>query len=198
MEKTSEHMPDIDLGIDIAVKEELTKAYAAHRKELIIFAARYGRTNAEAEEIVQTAFLNFWEGRNKYQPGTNIRALLYKIVKDLCVNHHRRDLRSDRALPILGEEPSFVQDFGVRSFPAPDARLQSLGDDDLHAAINGLFTTGYRILELVVFDGASYKEAAEEIGVRTGTIMSTFHKVRAKLRPILQRGVAGKSSKKAA
>src|SRR5689334_12892134 len=66
--------------------EELFKL---HFSELRDFAFRYVRTEADAEEIVQDAFLAVWIKRHSIAPRSTMRAYLFGAVRNRALHHSR-------------------------------------------------------------------------------------------------------------
>jgi len=54
---------------------------------LVIYATGYLTGEEQAREIVQEAFLKLWEKKGTLSPDTNIRAYMYAITRNLCLNH---------------------------------------------------------------------------------------------------------------
>src|SRR5918993_3004317 len=60
-----------------------------HLNDLYRTTVRMVRDRAEAEDLVQEVYLQAWKSYHKYEPGTNCRAWLYKILFNK-IDHHRR------------------------------------------------------------------------------------------------------------
>jgi RNA polymerase sigma-70 factor (ECF subfamily) len=98
---------------------DLEEAFRAHRRELHVHCYRMLASYDEAEDAVQEAYLRAWRGRAGFD-GTNLRAWLYAIATNVCIDAARRRAR-DR------KEVSWLT-------PYPDAVLDGAGPDALAEA----------------------------------------------------------------
>src|SRR5215212_5629248 len=114
-----------DEGSPMSTPETINEFEAAampHMNDLYRTARRTLGNQAEAEDVVQETYLQAWKSFHRFEPGTNIRAWLYKIMF-YVINHHRR--KSYR-LVTLKEEEEFV--FDTLTYEPPIA--QELRDED--------------------------------------------------------------------
>jgi RNA polymerase sigma-70 factor (ECF subfamily) len=145
-------------------------------------AARHLTRNAsDAEDLVQETYLRAYRGFARFQPGTNLRAWLHRILLNTFINDHRKR----RRLPelVLGEGG----DHRSRSWrmvegdPAPSAEdlvLAYMPDQVVQEAL-ALLPAQFRLAVLLAdVQGFSYKEIAELAGVPLGTVMSRLHRGR--------------------
>jgi RNA polymerase sigma-70 factor (ECF subfamily) len=142
-----------------------------HRSSLLAAALRMTGSRAEAEDLVQDAVLRAWTFWHRFEPGTNGRAWMHRILTNTFINGYRRRRRERE---ILGEIH--------RGAPRPAARLQAIpGEhlgDEVEAALSRLPGDFRRVLLLVDLEDRSYKDAAREIGCPVGTVMSRLHRAR--------------------
>ena len=131
---------------------------------------------AVAEDLVQETFLQAWKSFNRYEPGTNCRAWLYKILF-YVVRHHRRRWSRMRLRFDSEFEESIVADAPYEP-PVP----QDLTDEDVLAALGRIPEAHRELILLVDVEGFSYQEAADTLGVPIGTVMSRHSRGRARLR----------------
>jgi RNA polymerase sigma-70 factor (ECF subfamily) len=108
---------------------------------------------------------------DQYRPGTNLRAWLGQILRSVFLTQCRRDRREHRALGALECDPcSWLQ----REAAAP---AMALSPPPARALAS--LAAGYRdTVRLVDVEGLSYREAAEELGIPVGTVMSRLHRGR--------------------
>src|SRR6185369_16153343 len=79
-----------------ASKEEFESAALPHVNDLYRTAARVIGNRTEAEDLVQEAYLQAWKSFHRFEPGTNCRAWLFKILFHV-IQHHRRKWYSLRS-----------------------------------------------------------------------------------------------------
>ena len=78
--------------------EAFASAAQSHRRELEVYCYRMTGSFSEAEDLVQETFERAWRARDRYDPSSSMRAWLYKIAANLCIDHLRRVGRR-RVLP---------------------------------------------------------------------------------------------------
>lgn len=152
-------------------RAEFDREVLQHRGELFGSALRMTGSRAEAEDLVQEAVLRAWTFWHRFQPGTNGRAWMHRILVNTFINGYRRRRRERE---ILGE----IRQGGVR--PRTDGVElpgETLGDE-VSAALATLPEDFRRVLLLVDLDENSYRDAARALGCPIGTVMSRLHRAR--------------------
>jgi RNA polymerase sigma-70 factor (ECF subfamily) len=140
---------------------------------------RYARATATAEDIVQETMARALRFEAQYRPGTNLRAWVGQILRSVFLTQCRRHRREQRALSTLHYDPCAWPHTDLpaamgRLSPRPARALASLA-------------TGYQqVVRLVDLDGLSYREAARELDVPVGTVMSRLHRGRRLLAEMLR------------
>ena len=90
-------MNSYDLGVDIE------KLFEEQRGRLLAVSYRLTGHVDDAEEIVQEAFVKLWDIRETLDPARSMKALLYRIVRNLSLNYQRmkrRQAMEQAALPV--------------------------------------------------------------------------------------------------
>ena len=139
------------------------------------FAWSLCRNPADADDLVQETLTKAWTHRDKFQPGTNLRAWLFTILRNswyTAVSKHRRETPDEdgKMAATLISAPS--QDWSVELH-------------QLQAALNRLPPEHREALVMVGAAGLSYEEAAEISGCALGTIKSRVNRARNRLAQIM-------------
>ncbi len=145
---------------------------------LIPTLKRYARAlvhdDSLAEDLVQDTLVRGIERAESFEPGRSMRSWLLSILHNLFVDGARRAQAEHR------RDAAFAE---VERPVSGDPELAAyLGQ--VEAAFAGLPDTQRAVLHLVAVEGLSYQEAAEALGVATGTIMSRLARARATLREL--------------
>ena len=130
---------------------------------------------AAADDVVQDTIERALRFGDQYQRGTNLRAWAFQILFSVFVTRWRRRRRDRRAMENLGADPcAWTVPTG---FIAPDCGMGSL-TPSTRAKLDAL-PEGFRaVIVMVDLQDRSYREAAYELGVPVGTVMSRLHRAR--------------------
>jgi len=145
-----------------------------HLHDIFRTACRVLGDRDRAEDVTQEVYLQAWKSFHRFEPGTNCRAWLYKILFH-CVNHHRRKWFR---FPLLRETEEFLE----VNLPAPESIPEHLTDADILAALDTLPADFRSAVMLVDVEEFAYKDAAEILAVPIGTVMSRLSRGRKLLR----------------
>jgi len=151
-------------------------------------ALRFTKDPQDAEDLVQDTYARAFVSFHQFEPGTNLKAWLYRILGTTFINSYRKDQRrpqlSDGELEDwqIYEASSHTSDQG-RS--AEEVALDTIVDVDVKAALAAMPDEFRMAVYLADVEGFSYKEIAEVIGVPAGTVMSRLHRGRKLLRESL-------------
>lgn len=170
------------------------REYVYPEVPVLLRVARRMTANAQdAEDAVQEALLRAFRAIDRFD-GRHPRAWLLTILRNVVRNMYRRT----RPLVADSSEEMILQ------LPAtgPDGRngteervLDGVVETEIVEALLALSPAFREVVVLVDVDGLSYKEAAEALGVPTGTVMSRLHRARNKMRKRLERAGYGPSGR---
>lgn len=150
---------------------------------------RLTRNAEDAEDLVQETYLKAYKYYDKFQPGTNLKAWLFKILKNTFINGYRKrqnqPTKTDFA-DIEGSFESLVSEEAPQSIKSPEeVALDQVLDEDVQTALDGLRDDYRMVVLLVDLEGFSYKEAANILDVPVGTVMSRLYRGRRALEKTL-------------
>lgn len=155
-----------------AGRAEFDREVLRHQGELLGAAMRMTGSRAEAEDLVQEAVLRAWTFWERFQPGTNGRAWMHRILVNTFINGYRRRRREREILGEVRRDTRVDDAGGRRGVPG-----EGLGDE-VSAALSLLPDEFRQVLVLVDLDERSYKDAARALGCPIGTVMSRLHRAR--------------------
>jgi RNA polymerase sigma-70 factor (ECF subfamily) len=145
-------------------------------------AYRMARNAQDAEDLVQETYLRAYRSFEQFTPGTNLKAWLFRILKNAFINEYRKR----RAAPVEEEfaalEDSFESRIDTDRYPGTknpeqEALDRSL-DENVQRALDEL-PPDYRMAVILAdVEGFSYKEIAEMLDIPIGTVMSRLHRGR--------------------
>jgi RNA polymerase sigma-70 factor (ECF subfamily) len=165
---------DIQTIADDAFKTELTGLIPQMRA----FARSLCRDATAADDLAQDALLKAWNNRTSYQPGTNMKAWTFMILRNQFYSDKRRSWRSTQLDPEVAE----------RTLVAISNPVASLELDEVRRALAMLPEDQREALILIGAGGLSYEEVSEICGCAIGTIKSRVSRARDRLAAILEDG----------
>lgn len=138
---------------------------------------RYARAltgdRSRADDLVQDTLARALDKLDLWQPGSDLRAWLFTLMHNLFVNQ----LRSNRL-------PETALDEALDT-PVSGGQLEALAVRDIHEALARLPAEQREVLLLVGLEQFGYAEAAQVLGVPTGTVMSRLSRARERMRRML-------------
>lgn len=179
---------DAGYEFDILFRENLNGLYS--------LALRMTRNQFDAEDLVQDTALKAFRYFDKFDPGTNFRAWIYRILTNNFINYYRKNKKRPDEIEI--DSVSFkLKEEGENYWDRLDDRNNNydyldLFDDEINAAIDKL-PDEYKIVVLLSdVENLSYKEIAEIIKHPIGTVMSRLHRGRKMLQKSLAKYAGNK------
>ena len=153
-------------------------------------ALRITRNPADAEDLVQETFARAYASFGQFEPGTNLKARLYRILTNTFLSSRRKrqgepqptatgDIQ-DWQLACAATHPSS----GLK--PAEAEVLERLPDPCIKRALHELPEDFRAVVYLADVEGYAYREIAGILGTPIGTVTSRLHRARRQLRHRLQ------------
>lgn len=139
------------------------------------FAMSLSRNRATADDMVQDTVMKAWARIDTFEPGTNMKAWLFTILRNTYYTRHRK---MKREVPDV--DGAFSYTMAVK--PDHDGRLQLR---DFKEAFETLPVEQREALVLIGVQGFSYEEAAATAGVAVGTVKSRVNRARAALTELM-------------
>lgn len=152
--------------------------------QLYSAALRMTRNQADAEDLVQDAYLRAYRSFHTFQEGTNLRAWLFRILTNAYINKYRAKQRRPQESDLADVEDLYLyrrlgsMETAAMSMSAEEQFLDLFTDDEVKKALEDL-PENFRLPVLLAdVEGFAYKEIAEMLEIPIGTVMSRLHRGR--------------------
>ncbi|CAD5246299.1 MULTISPECIES: RNA polymerase sigma factor [Imperialibacter] len=141
------------------------------------FALKLTRDMEDANDLIQETMLKAFKNREKFAPGTNIKAWLYTIMKNTFITNYQRMVRRNTFidttdnLHYINSSGSSVQNDAYSSFTM----------EDIEQALNNVDDV-YKSPFMMYFRGFKYHEIADKLQIPIGTVKNRIHIARKELK----------------
>lgn len=142
--------------------------------DLFRTALRISGSREQAEDLVQETYLQAWKSFHRFEPGTNCRAWLFKILFHV-IGHYRRKLFR---VTSMTDSEEIIKESLVYEPPIP----QHLTDEEIILALQSIPQHYREVVLLSDVEEFAYKEIAETLDIPLGTVMSRLNRGRKMLR----------------
>ena len=159
------------MKIDPALRDTMLAAVPSLRAFAISLSGNVDR----ADDLVQETLLRALANINSFQPGTNMSAWLFTILRNLFRSEYRKRRRE-----VEDSDGSYAE--SLKSQPEQVSRVEF---EEFRTALTKLPSDQREALILVGASGFSYEEAAEICGCAVGTIKSRVNRARTRLSQLL-------------
>ncbi|TMD08220.1 MAG: sigma-70 family RNA polymerase sigma factor [Chloroflexi bacterium] len=174
-------MTTVPDGQDAFAAEAITHLDALYRGAL-----RLTRDPDQAQDLVQDAYARALRYQHSYQAGTNMKAWLFAIMRNLFWDRFQKGRPPALSIEDVGEFSLYdrMRD-GVTEEGPEDTVLDRIAAGEVVEAIEKLSPLHREVVLLVDVEGFAYKDAAQILGVPIGTVMSRLHRARQHLQKSL-------------
>jgi RNA polymerase sigma-70 factor (ECF subfamily) len=159
---------------NVATDENWKTCFSQIAPGLLLFARQWTRSPADAEDIVQEAFVRFWRKQHRIDNPDKIgarelfrsRALLYASVRSIALDFLRRDNRRARR-----EAASWAEtDHSVQ----PEFQIEDESQQALAAAVQVLPTEQREVLVMKIWNDLTFAEIASVLRISQNTAASRY------------------------
>jgi RNA polymerase sigma-70 factor (ECF subfamily) len=151
-----------------------------HMDLLYNFALRTTGNEDDARDLLQETFLKAYRFWDKYEKGTNIRAWLFRIMKNSYINRYRKETREPGKVDYDDVE-NFYDSIRAESTDTNDLQQKLFGNllsDEVTHALQSLPEDFRTVVILADIEGLSYEEIADFLNCPIGTVRSRLHRGR--------------------
>jgi RNA polymerase sigma factor (sigma-70 family) len=157
--------------------------YARYHRRIHAYVMGMVKDHGRAEDITQEVFVSALRRMRETERPIAFKPWVYEIAKNACIDQFRRTRRAEE-VSLEADEGLAPSDYGklVGSDPTPDAAVVAKQDlDHLCGAMGGLSDTHHEILVMREFEGMSYREIGERMGMSRPAVESTLFRARRRL-----------------
>ena len=161
---------------------DFTQLLISHADYLKPFAFTLTRDNETAKDLMQETLYRALANREKYNVGTNIKAWMYTIMRNIFINNYRKKARQNT---IFDNTPNdYLLDYNQHA--VSNTAEINLSLKDIQAAVEQLPDI-FKDPFMLYYEGYKYNEIAENLKEPLGTIKSRIHFARKLLKEQLNR-----------
>jgi RNA polymerase sigma-70 factor (ECF subfamily) len=147
---------------NVATHEDWKVCFSRLAPGLLLFARQWMRSSADAEDVVQEAFVRFW----RKQHNIDNRALLYATVRSIALDFIRRDSRrARREANAFSESEQSIE---------PHFEVDDESQQALNHAVDHLPHEQREVLVMKIWNELSFAEIANVLGISQNTAASRY------------------------
>ncbi len=163
-------------------RTEFERLSMEHMDALFASALRLTRNPKDAEDLVQDTYLKAFRFFDSFEPGTNIKAWMFKILTNTFINKYRRKVKEKELAEAPAEDvmlDRFISTAQVKAVQDPESDFfDRLLSDEVVEALDQVPVDFRMVVILADIQDFSYKEIAEIVGCPVGTVMSRLFRGR--------------------
>lgn len=158
-----------------------------HRHVDMVFhvACTWANNPEEAEELTQIAFIKAWRAFDRFRVGTNFKAWILKILRNVFLDRKRAARTAARTVSLDQLSPGTEPEEPVREPQAIDLESKEIFydvfGDEIAGFVRGIPAEFQLAVLLCDVEGLNYREIAEVLDFPIGTVRSRIHRGRALL-----------------
>ncbi|MDP1846743.1 MAG: sigma-70 family RNA polymerase sigma factor, partial [Solirubrobacteraceae bacterium] len=190
-------MDDLDLVAAVRAGDDraFETLFLRYQPRITAYVGGMVRDHGRAEDITQEVFMSALRRlRTDDDREILFRPWIYEIAKNKCIDAYRRG-RNMAEVSLDAHDQAGVAEHGrlAEPRPTPDAAVEGkLAFDNLRGAFGGLSPVHHDILVMREFEGLSYREIGERLGMTRPAVESTLFRARKRLGEEYDELVSGK------
>jgi RNA polymerase sigma-70 factor (ECF subfamily) len=143
------------------------------------FARYLSGADSDADDLVQETYARAFAAAPQFAPGTNLKAWLYRILRNLYIDRRRR-LKVSPIIDLAIDDADLPPTEGIATFDA-----NAVTSTDVESAMMALSESN-RLIVLLDLEGLSEAETAAVLDCPIGTVKSRLFRARSALRALLK------------
>jgi RNA polymerase sigma-70 factor (ECF subfamily) len=161
-------------------KNAFKTLYDRYSRKIYFFSLKHLNNASEAEELVQSVFINVWENRRSLNPDNSVKSYIYKAAVNYIINYLRK--KTIRA--------GYIESELNKSDKYSDITYEQVFFQDLESSINSIVGTlpaqQQKIFSLGRTGGLSHEEIARRMGLSIRTVENQMYRSVQLIRKILR------------
>lgn len=172
-------------------KSDFAEQVYGHVDVLYTTALRLTRNQADAEDLAHDTCVRALRFREHFQPGTNLRAWLFRLLFNLFIHRYWRQKRYEQMTMSREADDLRERNYATEKLASAERPeeffFERLFSREVVQALEELPVDFRLVILLVDINEFSYAQAAEILDVPIGTVMSRLYRGRKLLRSVLYR-----------
>ena len=152
-----------------------------HLDSMYSTALRLTQNQQDSEDLIQDTFLKAYQFFNRFEPGTNFKAWIFKILMNTFINRYHKKMRTPQSIQFEKVEYTIEADVLPEEYHLlmkNKDQFKDLFNDEVISAVEQMPQT-YRIAVLLCdLEEFSYKEISDMLDIPIGTVMSRISRGR--------------------
>jgi len=200
LSRPAEHDEDRDLVARVRAGDEraFESLFVRYQPRIAAFVRSRLRDHGRAEDITQEVFISALRRLRETDTEIAFKPWIYEIAKNACIDAWRRSRNTDE-ISFDEQDALGADDHGRLAQPAltPDSAIDvKLAFDDLRGALGGLDQNYHDLLVLREFEGRSYAEIGDRLGMSRASVESSLFRARQRLGEEYQDLVSGEACRR--
>ena len=184
--ETDEELFELCRSRDARSWESLVQRY---QDRMLGLAYQFCGRRDEARDLAQEIFIRLYRNMDQFEPGRAFRPWLYRLARNCCVDHYRRQ-RRERAR--TSEAPEAAHELPATGAGPDEELMRRERQATLARALDTLGTASREAIVMKDLQQCSLEEMTEMLGIPLGTVKSRISRARGELgRAILRLERAG-------
>jgi RNA polymerase sigma-70 factor (ECF subfamily) len=132
------------------------------------YAFNLTKSREESEDLIQDTFFRAISNQDKFVEGTNIKAWLFTIMKNIFINNYRKNMK--RQIVFDKSDNNFLLDSVTKTVAKNDGDRTFL-QEHISTAMDGV-SPDFTVPFMMYYEGFKYQEIAEHLSLPLGTVKS--------------------------
>jgi RNA polymerase sigma-70 factor, ECF subfamily len=159
-------------------EEQFKTVMMPHTDVLFNYALYLSGDREQASDLLQETYLKAYRFFDKFEPGTNAKAWLYRIMKNTFINEYRRTHRQPDMVEFDEQISPYQMSSSEGMNDLRDKMESGMFDDEMAGAIAALPEKFKSVVVLRDIEDMPYDEIAAVLSIPVGTVRSRLHRAR--------------------